>query len=127
MTPTEFQAWFPSGEFSSLTDAYVQVFIDRAAPAFNIARWGAWYSEGFAHYTAHFIVVDKARSSNNVLDEAAADLSGNISSKAKGPVKVSYDAALLRLAATDSLYLTPYGRRYCELRKLAGMGGMVVR
>lgn len=127
MTPAEFQAWFPSGEFAPLTDDYVQGFITRAAPAFNVTRWGAWYSEGLAHYVAHSIVVDKARAANGVVDEATADLNGNVQSKAKGPVKVSYDPELLRLAAKDSLRLTPYGRRYCELRSLASLGGIVAR
>ena len=126
MTPSEFQAWFPYGEFSSLEDAFVQGFIDRAAPAFNITRWGAWYSEGLANYVAHSIVASKARSATTI-DDPVVDLSGNVQSKAKGPVKVSYDPELLRLAAKDTFRLTPYGRRYCELRKLAGLGGMVMR
>lgn len=126
MTPAEFQDWFPRGEFISLAPDFVQKFIDRAAPAFNVARWGAWYAEGFASYVAHQIVCDAARGAKSI-DDPIGDLGANIISKSKGPVSVSYDPALLRMSATDSLMLTPYGRRYRELAKLVGLGGFVAR
>ena len=127
MTPTEFQAWFPSGEFASLDDDYVQVFITRAAPAFNVIRWGAWYSEGLANYVAHSIVADKARAAAAGASALEPESSGLVSSKGKGPVKVAYDSEFLRLLARDSFMATPYGRRYCELRRFAGLGGMVMQ
>lgn len=120
MTPSEFQASFPDGEFNSLSAEYIQKFLDAAVPMFNVNRWGLFYSEGLACYVANSIAVSKARA----LRPIAQATGGNISEKHVGPVGVSFDTQLLILQAKDTLMATDYGRRYCELRDMVGMGGV---
>ena len=51
MTPSEFKTQFP--EFAAETDERVQLFIDRAAPHFDVERWGDLYPDGVAYHVAH--------------------------------------------------------------------------
>lgn len=120
MTPSVFKAQFPDGEFNSLTEEYIQKFLDLAAPMFNVARWGSFYTEGFACYVANSIVVSKARAARGISQPNA----GNMTAKNVGPVGASYDAQLLNQQAHDTALATDYGRRYCELRDMVGMGGV---
>jgi hypothetical protein len=122
VTPSEFRAQFPEGEFnstSSFPDVYVQKFLDAAVPMFNVARWASFYSEGLGCYVAHAIVVSKARAARGLVVDG-----GNLSSKSVGGVSASYDSTLLNKQASDTLMGTSYGRRYCELRDMVGMGGI---
>ena len=122
MTPSEFRAQFPDGEFNdatSLPDTYVQKFLDLAVPSFDVNRWGPKFSEGFACYVAHSIVVSKARATRGI----AQMNTGALTEKHVGPVGATYDSQLLNKQAGDTFMLTDYGRRYCELRDLVGLGG----
>lgn len=121
MTPSEFQAQFPDGEFALLSEDYVQKFLDAAAPFFDVGRWNTFYSEGLACYVAHAIVVSKARAARGI----AQMNTGNVTEKHVGPVGASFDSELLNRQATDTFLTTDYGRRYCELRDLVGLGGTV--
>jgi hypothetical protein len=126
VTPTEFRACFPDGDFAvsgdaTLTDEYIQKFLTLAAPMFNVARWGALYSEGLSMYVADRIQVSKLR---KLAGLAQLD-SGNMTSKNVGPVGASYDSQILNKQAGDSLMGTAYGRRYCELRDMVGLGGTI--
>ena len=125
MTPSEFRAQFPEGEFNSLDsfpDDYVQQKLDMAVPMFNVNRWkdSGFYSEGVANYVAHTIVVGKARAARGT----SQINSGNVTEKHVGPVGATYDGELLNLQAKDTMMTSDYGRRYCELRDLVGMGGI---
>ena len=120
MTPSEFQAQFPDGEFDALEDSYIQKFLDLAAPMFNADRWGDLYPEGVANFVAHSIVLSKARAARGlVVDE------GDVTEKHVGPVGESFNAELQVLMAQDTYMLTDYGKRYCELREMVGLGGTV--
>ena len=120
MTPSEFQAQFPDGEFAALEDAYVQKFLDLASPMFNVSRWGGHYSEGLANYIAHSIVMSKARAARGLQVDG-----GNVTEKHVGPVGESFNGELQVLMAKDTYMRTDYGQRYCELRDLIGLGGMI--
>lgn len=124
MTPSEFRQQFPEGEFnstSSFPDDYVQQKLDLADPMFNVERWKAagHYSEGLSCYVAASIVVGKARAARGI----AQMNTGNVTEKHVGPVGVTFDSQLLNKQADDTLMLTDYGRRYCELRDMVGLGG----
>ena len=122
MTPSEFQQQFPEGEFDALDPDYIQRFLDLAAPMFNVDRWTAagHYSEGLACLVANNIVVSKARAARGIAQANA----GNMTEKHVGPVGASFDAQILNMQAKDTLMLTDYGRRYCELRDMVGLGGV---
>lgn len=120
MTPSEFKALFP--QFTSETDARVQIFIDLAAPYFDVTRWGDFYSEGIANWVAHSIVVANAEAtaSTSVIDadDATTETFGRISTQ-RSP-------DLAKMAAKDPFLRTTYGKRYAYLRRMVGMGGAVV-
>jgi hypothetical protein len=48
---------------------------------------------------------------------------GNVSEKHVGPVGLSFNGQLQVLMAQDTYMLTDYGKRYCELRDMVGLGG----
>lgn len=121
MTPSEFKASFPDGEFSSLADNYVQVFLTAAVTHFDVSRWGAFYSEGLSNFVAHKIVLSKA----HVANALQAD-EGNVTGKHVGPVGQSMDGQLVNKQAEDPYLLTNYGREYVRLRRLVGTGGTAV-
>lgn len=120
MTPSEFKAAFPDGEFNSLTDQYIQTFLTRAANQMNEARWGRWYSEGLANCTAHFIVRSKSQAAKSLAPDA-----GDVTEKHVGPVGLSKDGQLLNAQARDPFMSTTYGQQYVFLRQLVGTGGAV--
>ena len=120
MTPSEFKARFPFGEFNAVSGDIIQTLLDQAAPMFNVVRWGDFYSEGLANYVAHAIVVGQARATRGIGQPSA----GTMTSKNVGPVGASYDAQLLNKQADDTFMASDYGQRYCELRNLVGMGGI---
>lgn len=115
----DFDADVDTGDATSLSNEYIQKWLTLAAPMFNVARWGALYSEGLAMYVADRIQTGKARKARGLTQVD----SGNVASKSVGPVSVSFDSQILNKQADDNLMGTPYGRRYCELRDMVGLGG----
>jgi len=103
-----------------LTDEYIQSFLTLAAPMFNVSRWGALYSEGVAMYVADRIQTSKARKANGGISQVDT---GALTEKHVGPVGGSFDSAILAMQVKDTLMGTAYGRRYCELRDMVGLGG----
>lgn len=121
MLPSDFQSQFPDGEFLALTDIYVQNFLNAAVPFFDVGRWGTWYSEGLACYVAHSIVVSKARAARTINQING----GATTEKHVGSVGTSFDSQILNKQLSDTFLLTDYGRRYCELRDMVGLGGTI--
>jgi len=118
MTPTEFKAAFPDGDFDALDNSYVQKFLDAAVIHFDVARWGTRYLEGLAFFVAHKIVISKARQAKGLQVD-----SGNVSEKHVGPVGMGFDGQILNKQAEDPYLLTSYGREYAALRDRVGLGG----
>ena len=117
MTPTAFLAYLP--EFAGAVADDVQRALDKAAPCFNVVRWGSSYAEGIANLAAHFYVGDRARRAR----AAAVVDGGNITEKHVGSVGASFDSQILNKQATDPFMTTDYGRQYCFLRDKVGHGG----
>jgi hypothetical protein len=122
VTPSEFQARFPDGDFDALDDAYIQKFMDASATHFDVARWGAKYSEGLAFFVAHRIVIGKARLAQGMQVDV-----GSVSEHHVGPVGESFNGELLVRQSDDPFLLTSYGREYAALRDRVGLGGAVGR
>ena len=125
MTPSEFRTSFPDGDFNvardaTLTDGYIQLYLDAAVSHFNVARWGRKYSEGLAFFVAHKIIMGKARLAKGLVVDA-----GNVSEKHVGPVGMSMNGEILAKQAEDPFLLTSYGREYAALRDRVGLGGAV--
>lgn len=122
MTTAEFLAWFPDGRFDEVDEDVISAFLTRATPYFNVTRWGTWYNEGVANWVAHSIIVDRAESAESI-DEIDSDDSV---ADSIGPISSSRHPANVAAMARDPFMRTNYGRRYCYLKRLVGMGGAVV-
>ena len=121
MTPSEFKTQFP--EFASESDARVQLFIDRAAPYFDVDRWGALYPDGVAYYVAHELTLANAQTAQGGGVQAMTN--DNLTKKV-GDVQVTKDTGLLNKQADNPFYRTLYGQKYLFLRKQAGVGALSV-
>lgn len=121
MTVADFRAWFPGGQFSALTDAYVNAFITRASVYVDDANaWGARYAEALFNCAAHMIVVDKTEAGLPI-DQIDAD-DGVMDSI--GPIRTQKSEKVVEMMAEDQFKRTTYGRRYVAIRDLIGLGGV---
>lgn len=119
-TPTtaEIKARYPA--LASIPDATVNAAIADAVPWFDEARWGAFYSQGFAAFVAHMLVQDQAAA------KGQAGASGPVSKKKVGDVEVDYSTPTAA-KAQDALFMTTvYGQRYLQLRRMVGTGAIAV-
>ncbi len=121
MTPSEFKTQFP--EFAAETDERVQFFVDRAAPYFDVERWGDLYPDGVANYVAHELALAKAQTA---LGGSVQVMTNDTISKKVGDVQVTKDAGLLAKQADNPFYRTLYGQQYLYLRRQVGMGALSV-
>ena len=119
MTPSEFLSDPDFSAFSAEEPDTIAKWMVKAAPFFDVARWGAFYSEGLGNWVAHRIVLSNQRAT---MPTNRAD-SGNMISKTVGPVSASYDSLLINAQAKDPYMRTSYGQEFCRLRRLVGMGG----
>jgi hypothetical protein len=120
VTPTEFKAFWPDGDFDALDGSYIQKFLDAAVTHFDVVRWGTRYLEGLACFVAHKIVISKARQAKGLQVDT-----GNVSEKHVGTVGMGFDGQILNKQAEDPYLLTSYGREYAALRDRIGLGGAV--
>lgn len=121
MTPSEFKTQFP--EFAAETDARVQLFIDRAAPYFDVDRWGDLYPDGVAYYVAHELALANAQTAQGGSVQA---MTNDTLTKEVGDVQVTKDAGLLAKQADNPFYRTLYGQKYLYLRRQVGIGALSV-
>jgi hypothetical protein len=108
---TDFQTRFP--EFSTVTDARIQLFLDDAA--LNMAdessgKWLTFYDVAHQYYAAHFLIV--------------ADVTEGGDFGTLAPVKhQEVDDVVIKNAISDihptmdDLYSTSYGKRYVSYRR----------
>lgn len=121
MTPSEFKTQFP--EFASESVARVQLFIDRAAPYFDVDRWDALYPDGVAYYVAHELALANAQTAQGGSVQA---LTNDNLTKKVGDVQVTKDTGLLNKQADNPFYRTMYGQKYLYLRRQVGIGTLSV-
>ena len=119
MTPAEFLADPDFSAFVTEDPDTIAKWMVKAAPFFDVSRWGAFYSEGLGNWVAHRIIMSNLRATRptNQLD------AGDTASKSVGSVSKSYDSLLINAQAKDPYMRTSYGQEYCRLRRLVGMGG----
>ncbi len=117
MTPSEFKTQFP--EFEGETDERLRLFISRAAPHFDIERWGDLYPEGVANFVAHELTRAKVQA-------AQGGGASDTLNKRVGDVSIGKDAGLLAKQADNPFYRTLYGQKYLTLRRQVGMGALSV-
>ncbi len=120
MNAAEFKAWFPGGQFDGVDDGVVNTYLTRATPWFNADAWGDFYDEGLANWLAHSIIVGNAETAQ-AIDEVDAD---DAIEDRIGPIMSRRSEKNIELAAKDPFMRTSYGRRYRQLARWVGLGGM---
>lgn len=112
------QAKYPEGEFDlNLT----------LAASMLGANWQDWRPMGMALVVAHWAVLDARE--QVVADKGGIPGQGGIgilSSKGIGSVSAGYDVTTGSYANAGVWNATSYGRRYWQLLRLVGMGGVQV-
>jgi hypothetical protein len=109
MTPSEFLADPDFVAFASESEETIAKWLVKAAPFFNVDRWGPWYSEGIGNWIAHRIVMSNLRATQPTNSMDAGDTASN--------------SMMINAQAKDPYMRTSYGQEFCRLRRLVGMGG----
>lgn len=122
MTPSEFKILLP--EFEGEADPRIQVFLDRADPYFDKARWGNFYNDGVMYWVAHEITLANLMAAKGGAVKAAKTM--DVVRKRVGEVDVMRDSSLVNKAADNPYMRTEYGQKYWQLQRLAGMGAVTV-
>lgn len=117
MTPSEFKVLFPA--FADEDEGRIAIVIASAKPYFDVARWGAFYSDGLGNWTAHKIALANALAGQG---SGSKTLSSDIITKSVGDVSVGRDSALLNMSAKNPFMRTIYGQEYSRLARQVGMG-----
>lgn len=122
VTPSAIKARFP--EFTSETDAFIQIHLDDAVLDLDETRWGDLYAQGVAYLTAHLLVSAKRRAANT----GAVPAAGAVASKSVGDVSISYASSgrVDNSVGAVEYNSTTYGQRYLTLRRMVGTGAYVV-
>lgn len=107
----------PSGEFASVLDATVDIYITEAQSRIHQTTWGDQYDLGVKYLTAHALALDMG---------GAHGAAGPVASESAGPVSRSYAAySIFGSTGGDNLNATAYGRKFQMLRKELCIFGVV--
>ena len=121
MTASEFKAFWPFGEFASVSNTVIDNVLAKAIPYFDVTVWGDLYTEGLANFVAHFVVLYQSQALKSLTQESAGDV---VARAISGAVSMSRDPVMMRIAARDPFMRTTYGQQYRNLADLVGMGGV---
>ena len=114
MTNADFLAKFP--EFSNVALARIDLALDEAKLQVVESIWGRFYEVGVLHLAAHILATQGALSADA---EASPHPLREVSSKAVGSLSVGYTSGKTGFESEyGSYYLTKYGQRFLELKKL---------
>lgn len=106
-------------ELENADDTLIGIFIEDAKMEISQARWGRLFERGVLALSAHLYRLNQL----SQLNEGGAVKA--IASESAGELSVSYQAPSLTGTQADYA-LTAYGQEYLRLRKLVGVGLMVV-
>lgn len=116
MSPSDFRDfWSPA--FDDVKDGPIQKQLDLAVSKFNVARWGADYTEGLACFVAHGLKWNELAAKNPT--------GGDGLSKTIGRMSVTKDSRILLMQMQNYFNTTMYGRRYMFLVGKVGQGAIV--
>lgn len=113
MTPTLIKTYFP--RFASLTDEFIQLYIDQAILSVNVNIWGNKSELGVAYLTAHLLACNS---------RAESDISGPVTQESVGDLSRSY----MQLADSNAneYTSTTYGCEFIRLRKSLPISPLVL-
>lgn len=114
MTNAVFLAKFP--EFSNVALARIDLALDEASLQVTEKIWGRFYEVGVLHLAAHILAMHGALSTEATNSPQPLR---EIGSKTVGSLSVSYTSGKTGFESeSGSYYLTKYGQRFLELKRL---------
>lgn len=128
VTPTSFREHFP--EFVSATtfpDGQITYWLGIAAIRLSACRWAELLDHGAELFVAHNLVLSAqaARSARSAAGGGVpGQAAGPTSSKTVDKVSASYDTGATSIEGGGDWNLTSYGRRFLQLARLIGAGGV---
>ena len=119
MTLAQFRLTYPT--FAAKANEAVEAALAEAAMFVGPEAWEERTDLGLGIYAAHRLIWDAVCSGDplDAVDELA------ITSRTVGRTSYAIATELAKLQFSESFYCTKYGRRYIELRRLAGAGAVV--
>lgn len=115
----EFLERYPEFEKSDTDGDLIALFISDAKTEISEVRWGRFYKRGVMALTAHLLRL------RQLAEQSQGQANRATNSENAGELSVSYQP--ITLTGTDADFaLTAYGQEYLRLRKLVGVGVMVV-
>lgn len=120
MMITKFRAKFC--EFSKVEEGLILSFIDEAKLEISPKIWGKYYENAVIYLAAHLL------SMQGVLNQENQSQIREVTSKSVGALSISYASAKTGFEGlSGSYYLTKYGKRFLELKRLINPHFGVVR
>ncbi|ETD72966.1 hypothetical protein V757_01080 [Pelistega indica] len=116
-TVDEFKLRYP--EFKDTDANAVGFFMEDADAEIDKARWGKLFKRGLFALTAHLIQLA------NQAKETGGAAAKDVVSETAGSLSVAY-APTATTTDSSTYHLTAYGQEFLRLRKLVGIGFMVV-
>ena len=114
MTAADFLNKFP--EFQAVDETRIKVGLDEASLQVTEKIWGRFYEVGVLHLAAHILAMHGALSTEATTSPQPLR---EIGSKTVGSLSVSYTSGKTGFESeSGSYYLTKYGQRFLELKKL---------
>lgn len=113
MTPALIKSYFP--EFVSLSDAFIQLYIDQAILSVNVNIWGNKSELGVAYLTAHLLTI---------IGRGGTGAAGPVTQESVGDLSRSY--AQVSIPNVNEYGLTSYGQEYFRLRKSLPISPLVL-
>jgi hypothetical protein len=124
VTPATFKARYT--EFSTLSDARIQIFLDDAALEMDSGRWGDLYDRGQAALAAHLLALAERGAAGSTTGISGQ---GPLTSRSVGDVSVGFGFGSSGggNSSTEASYMsTVYGQDYWRLVQIVGFGAVVV-
>lgn len=112
-------------EFADSTlypDTQIERLISIAEKLVSADVWGDLLDYGTELWVAHYLSLWRRDADTAASGGIAGQSGGVVSSKAVGPVSVSYDVASSTIEGMGELNLTRYGVNYARLARQMGMG-----
>ena len=119
--PADFKIRFP--EFDTISDARIQIFIDKSILNLDEGLWDARYNEGLYYLTAHFLQLGE----NTANQGGGSGGTAPLSSKSIGDVSISFATGSIDGDSSAAYYnSTTYGQEYWRMLMIVGEGMVAV-
>lgn len=125
VTPASFREHFP--EFVSAAifpDGQITYWLSIAAIRLSACRWAELLDHGAELFVAHNLVLSAQAARSAAGGGVPGQAAGPTASKTVDKVSVSYDTGATSIEGGGDWNLTSYGRRFLQVARLIGAGGV---